>query len=274
MKKCKLIAFLVAIYFFTHVYFYMDSVNIINNNFSFKGRCPHIKDAQWVCHVVNTAYPHVSTTKFKVPIYKIKMENLDIYNRFLSENPFHISIPVNFRELKLVTIFDWQRRLIDKLNRVRKEWQIPCRSDSRFINNIIGQLKNSKIGNCGEDAMFAEAILKINGVDNACTAGLKADNLNIDHSVCVFNRDGSMFDGKVTRNTIVIDPWLGAADFASNMFLRYKNMCKQYFPRIKDDSKIGFRDIKILDLSGEEALLLALRHDKLMFPGITKEFMQ
>ncbi len=252
----------------------MNSVNNINNNFSFKGRCPQIKDAQWVCHVVNTAYPHVSTTRFNAPMLKIKQKNPELYNEFLNQNPFHFSAPFNFKELKLIAMFDWQKRLIDKLNRVRKEWQYGCKTDSRRVNNLIGQLKYNKIGNCGEDAMLAEAILKLNGVDNACTAGLNVNNLNIDHSVCVFNRDGSMFDGKVTKNTIVIDPWLGTADFASNMFLKYKNLCKQYFSNLKDNSKISFRDIKSLDIPGEEALLLALRQDKLMFPGITKEFMQ
>ena len=252
----------------------VNNINNINNNFSFKGRCPQIKDAQWVCHVVNTAYPHVSTTRFSAPMYKLKKENPGLYSRFLDKNPFNFVDPFNFKELKLVAMFDWQRRLIDKLNRVRKEWQYGFKTDFRRVNNLIGQLKYNKIGNCGEDAMLAEAILKINGVDNACTAGLKAGNSKIDHSVCVFNRDGSHFDGTITKNTIVVDPWLGTADFASNMFLKYKNLCKKYFFNIKDDSKIGFRDIKNLDMTGEEALLLALRHDKLMFPSITKEFMQ
>ena len=263
-----------AIYFFRRVYSHMNSLNNINNNFSFKGRCPQVKDAQWVCHVVNTAYPHVSTTRFSAPMYKIKKENNELYNKFLDQKPFSFSEPFNFKELKLVAMFDWQKRLVEKLNSVRQEWQYAIKNDFRRVNNLIGQLKHDKIGNCGEDAMLAEAILKINGVDNACTASLKVGNSKIDHSVCVFNRDGSPFDGKVTKNTLVIDPWFGTADFASNMFLKYKNLCKKYFFNIKDDSKIGFRNIKSLDISGEETLLLALRHDKLMFPGITKEFMQ
>ena len=162
----------------------MNSVNNINNNFSFKGRCPQIKDAQWVCHVVNTAYPHVSTTRFSAPMYKLKKENPGLYSRFLDKNPFNFVDPFNFKELKLIAMFDWQKRLIDKLNRVRKEWQYGCKTDSRRVNNLIGQLKYNKIGNCGEDAMLAEAILKLNGVDNACTAGLNVNNLNIFMSIC------------------------------------------------------------------------------------------
>lgn len=249
-------------------------MNSISNNINFSGRCPQIRDAQWVCHIVNTAYPHVSTTRFSAPMYRLKQENAELYNKFIDKNPFHVSGPFNFRELKLIELFDWQKRIVDKLNRVRREWQYGCKSGSQLINNVIGQLKFGKIGNCGEDALLSEAILKINGVDNACTAALKIDNHNIDHSVCVFNKDGSKFDGKVTKNTIVIDPWFGTADFASNMFLKYKSFCKKYFFNMKDDSKIGFRDIKSLNISGEEFLLLSLEHDNLFFPGITREFMQ
>ena len=136
-----------AIYFFRRVYSHMNSLNNINNNFSFKGRCPQVKDAQWVCHVVNTAYPHVSTTRFSAPMYKIKKENNELYNKFLDQKPFSFSEPFNFKELKLVAMFDWQKRLVEKLNSVRQEWQYAIKNDFRRVNNLIGQLKHDKIGN-------------------------------------------------------------------------------------------------------------------------------
>ena len=249
-------------------------MNSISNNINFTGRCPQVRDAQWVCHVVNTAYPHVSSTRFSAPMYRLKQENAELYNKFIDKNPFHVSGPFNFRELKLVALFDWQKRLVDKLNRVRREWQYGCKSSYQLVNNVIGQLKFGKIGNCGEDALLSEAILKINGVKNSYTANLITDNSKIDHSVCVFNRDGSKFDGKVTKNTIIIDPWIGAADFAQNMFLKYKSLANKYFFNIDDKSKLGLTNIKSLNLSGKDTFLLALKHGKLVYPGVTREFMQ
>lgn len=248
-------------------------MNSISNNINFTGRCPQVRDAQWVCHVVNTAFPHVSTTRFSAPMYKLKQENAQLYNNFVGKNSFSKNRPYNYDELKLLTLFNWQNRLIGKINRARKIWQLGLKNNSKLVNNIIDQLKFHRLGNCGEDALLSEAILKINGVKNSYTANLVTDNSKIDHSVCVFNRDGSIFDGKVTKNTIIIDPWIGAADFAQNMFLKYKSLANKYFFNIKDNSKLGLTNIQSLDMSGGDAFLLALVHDKLLYPAITREFM-
>ena len=58
-------------------------MNSISNNINFSGRCPQIRDAQWVCHIVNTAYPHVSSTRFSAPMYRLKQENAELYNKFI-----------------------------------------------------------------------------------------------------------------------------------------------------------------------------------------------
>lgn len=252
----------------------MINNNINDINCSFNGRCSQIKDAQWVCHAVNSIYPHVSTTKFSAYLYKLKMQNPDVYSRFLNKEPFFIVDIKSLKELWLARMFDWQQKMVNKINKIRKEWLELSQNDYGCINNLIAQLKYEKMGNCGEDAMLAQAILKMNGIDNVYTAALKVKNTEIDHSVCVFNRDGSPLNGKVSKKTIIIDPWLGTADFASNMFLKYKNLCKNYFFRIKDNSKIQLCNIKGSNISGEELLLLSLKHDEFLFPSITKEFMQ
>lgn len=252
----------------------IPGMNSVSNNINFTARCPQVRDAQWVCHVVNTAFPHVSSTRLSAPMYKLKSENENLYNRFVSKNILGVYIPYNYDELKLLSLFKWQKRLVDKLNSVRKDWQTGIHKSSKLVDNVINQLKFDKLGNCGEDALLSEAILKINGVKNSYTANLITDNSKIDHSVCVFNRDGSKFDGKVTKNTIIIDPWIGAADFAQNMFLKYKSLANKYFFNIDDKSKLGLTNIKSLKLSGKDTFLLALKHGKLVYPGVTREFMQ
>ena len=75
-----------------------------------------------------------------------------------------------------------------------------------------------------ETAGAAEIALKMNGVKNSYTANLSYNGNMLDHSVCVFNKDGSEFTGVVNNKTIIVDPWAGFADFANNAFVRYKNM--------------------------------------------------
>lgn len=124
--------------------------------------------------------------------------------------------------------------------------------------------------------MLAQSILKLNGVENAYVAGLRVDDAPIDHCVCVFNKDGSVFDGTVNKNTIIIDPWFGGgADFAANMFVKYKNMAAKFFTSIHNDSKITFRDIHDFYISGTERLLLQLKHNNFVYHSkdYSREFM-
>ncbi len=249
-------------------------INTPKENLSFNGRCAQVKDAQWVCHIVNSIYPHISTTRFSPQLYTLKLKNAEVYNRYLLKEPFFIADLKSLKELLIASLFDWQQKMVEKITKVRKVWIAAAKNDYGRINNLISQLKYEKLGNCGEDAMLAQAILKINGIDNVYTAALKVNDTEIDHSVCVFNRDGSPLNRKISKKTIIIDPWLGTADFASNMFLKYKNLCKNYFFKIKDDSRLELSNIKSLNLSGEELLLLSLKYDEFIFPGIKREFMK
>jgi len=250
------------------------NINCKNNNVYYTGRCPQIRDAEWVCHTVNTAFPHVSTTKIKPFVQKAANKNSALLDKFLNNAEKNDLVFNSSEDFNILKVFDWYKHLITKLHEVRINWTKGHASGYSLLNGVIGQLEHEKLGNCGEDAYLSHAILKLNGVGNAYTARLQADGNHIDHSVCVFNKDNSIFDGKVNKNTIIIDPWLGCADFAPNMFVKYKNLCKKYFPQITPKSQIGFQNIKSIDLSGEEQLLLLLKYDKFCYPSCDRVFMQ
>lgn len=249
----------------------------MNNNISFNGRCPQIRDAQWVARKVISEYPHISTSRLGKQITRIQQNNKDTFCNFMrSKRKFSNIKPQSKKENIIFRIFDWRSTFSDKIDNARNAWVPSSKNESAFINNLINQLKYEKVGNCGEDSMLAQAILKINGVENAYTAGLKVDGEKIDHCVCVFNKDGSIFDGTVNKNTIIIDPWFeGGADFAANMFVKYKNMAKKFFPGIHKNSKITFRDIYDFYISGTERLLLQLKHNNFVYHSkdYSREFM-
>ncbi len=190
----------------------------MNNNVSFNGRCPQIRDAQWIARKVISEYPHISTSRLGKQITEIQKNNVDVFCKFMqSKRKFSGIKPQSQKENIIFRIFDWRTTFSDKIDNARNAWVPTSKNESGFINNLINQLKYEKVGNCGEDAMLSQAILKINGVENAYTASLRVDGAPIDHCVCVFNKDGSIFDGTVNKNTIIIDPWFGGGRQISHL---------------------------------------------------------
>ena len=58
---------ILAILFFTSFLSYMQISNSTQNQYcNFTARAPQIKDAEWVSHIVNSTFPHFSTTKHQL----------------------------------------------------------------------------------------------------------------------------------------------------------------------------------------------------------------
>ena len=238
---------------------------------SFSSRCPEIRDAQWVCQKVKS-FPHISSTKITIPVTDLAYKHPTLYDKF-TKFPYAnlFKIP---EEHKIVRIFEWQTRLVEKINRAREEWRVHRNGDFKTVGAILGQFKYNKLGNCGEDAFLSAAILRLNRIENAYTASLKIDKLSQDHAVCVFNRSGKPYSGKIDRDTIIIDPWIGVADFATNVFQKYKDSFSKYFVGLNQNSKISFDKIRRINISGEEEFLLTLKRPELLYPESNRCFMQ
>ena len=259
---------------------------VSNKNQTFTSRSPQIRDAQWVCQKVRSL-PHISTTHLKPILEKLEEKNPKIYERFISQTSVNRYIPRTPEEKNVVKFFSWHKNLVRKIGQVRENWRILGRDDYRRFDNVLGQFKYEKLGNCGEDAFLASSILKINGIDNACIAKMRVetayhDTTNgeriisewQDHVVCLFNRDGSRFDDKNLKKAIIIDPWIGDADFASNIFVKYKNIFNKFFWGVRENSKIYFQKIDKVNFSDAELELLKRKHADLCYPKSSREFMQ
>lgn len=195
-------------------------MQIQNNTISFTARCPEIKKAQWVCHKITENTPHFSSTKFEPFFTNFRTKNLN-------------------DEKKLRNMFSFRHKLIQKLNDIRCAYRIGMDTPLDFDINNLNQLKHEHFGNCGEDAIAARLILKMNGIDNVVQGFLKVNDKKIDHAVCMFNRDGSPFEKIINNQTILVDPWSGIVDFANNAFKKYKNMYTRYF-KIPENAKMSF----------------------------------
>ena len=254
------------------VFYGVMNITATNNQISYTGRCSQIRDAQWVIHALKSNYPHFSSSR-------IKPKMSDIYERVRTAGiPYsdivNKRVPPDTLNGKLLRLCSWHRNFVQKCSRIRQNNQVSGVCDRRIFYNIIKQLEKSGFGNCGEDSFVSAVILKMNKVKNVFVAKLKADENLVDHSICIFNADGTKFDGKFKKSTIIVDSWLGQADFAHNLFVTYKNRCSKFFPEIKRDSNIGIDKLREIILSNEDILLLNLDFDKLIFPEISHSFMK
>lgn len=240
----------------------MENFSNHKSDIMFTSRCPQIREAQWVCQKVR-AIPHISNTRIDAVFHSMCEKHTDVFDKVMSGMNFE---PKTEIESKIQKIFLWNKTLVSRMCKNRGEWNVGIRNDYRCINNILCLLKHEKMGNCGEDAYLAAAILRMNRKKYAYTASLKVGSNYVDHRICLFNKDGSQFDGKITKKTIIVDPWLGFADFASNMATMYKNLCSKIFPEIGDCpyGKIDYYDVQNIRLSADEVTLLIIKHPELI----------
>lgn len=280
-------------------------MEIQRNNISFTSRCTQIRDAQWVVHTVNTEFPHFSLTKMQPMCAK-----------FLQKNDYCLFLPKNFKEIDNVvsyiphvyakfhdTSFLGKMLLrLDILTKTQEEqkkiktaikikenifklWDFRCgynslyNGETVYLKDLLTQIADKKIGNCFEDSVLSEFVLKLNGIKNATLAELyERDKSNhyhhIDHVVCVFSQDGNKIkQGKLSKNAIIVDSWLGIADFASNMIVKYKNIAGKFF-KICEGSTIEFRPKCPLKLSDADIEEFGKAYPQLLFKNKARNFMQ
>lgn len=280
----------------------------VRNNISFTSRSFQIRDAQWVAHTVNTEFPHFSLTKMQPMCAK-----------FLQKNNYCKNLPKSFGEIDEVISYipevsyyqrasSFLERLLFSLElskkppeeqknikmaisikeNIKKLWDFRMgynesySDDKSYLNNLISQVKKMKMGNCFEDAVLSEFVLKLNGFGSATSACLfKKDKLGhvsaIDHVVCAFSPDVNDIQACIPSNPsndiIILDSWLGIVDYAINALQKYKTIGSKFFHIGKDDT-IVIRTKNNLDLTKEELAEFRKMYPQLIFKNKNRNFMQ
>ena len=193
---------------------------------NFTGRCPAIRKGQWASHCINSFLPHESVTR-----YQPLINHIEVVKKY--EHPFEHNFQLYPK--KVLDIINKRRILNDKIFEAREDFvSIPAYGSYRYATSAIEQLQATRLGNCHENAQAAEAILRANGVKNPATAHIYLGGHNIDHVVCVFNRDGSKVTTIKNNKTIIVDPWIGIVDFANNAIMKYKTLFDKYVAKGND----------------------------------------
>ena len=238
------------------------------SNVSFTARCPQIRKAEWVCHTVNTGLPHISTTKFNPLFIDFEMKNYSIlrgYTMMGKEARQTFLKHCSPTTKKVLNIHDAIESLVQRLDDARECFRKNFTGDNSRVTGLLRQMKYARVGNCFETAGAAEIALKMNGVKNSYTANLSYNGKPLDHSVCVFNKDGSEFKGVVNNKTIIVDPWAGFADFANNAFVKYKNLFAKHL-EIRGDGKFKIELPRQYNLSEKN-----IEKIKETYPQLVKE---
>ncbi len=186
-------------------------VNNLTSQQNFTSRNPDIRLADAIVRQANLSYPRLSYIKLEKSPYK---------------KDFKAAIErvggklVEVRELSSIELWEKQSAL-------------------KAIKNIMKWIKELKAGNCGESAELAALAARVNGFKNIKIGSIKSKlGRSLDHAVLVIDN----------KNPIIIDAWLGFADYVPNALQKYQNEYKKYFGNLKSNDKMILGKNRNLDL--------------------------
>ena len=165
-----------------------------------------IKSAQLLESKARNIYPHLSTSRIKL--------------RF------------NQDEQKP----EYYQALANKITKSRKM----IRNSHDFYSSVIYALQELKIGNCTEEAIFAELLGRINGQNNIYSGSIfindvKKNKKMLNHAVA-FITDKNIENGKdiflKNKDAIIIDPWLNITDFAGSYYTKIMSTFRDIFKNL------------------------------------------
>ena len=177
-------------------------VNPVSNPYmNFTGSPKLIKDADKLCRFISKEFPAISGTRV------LTFKSLKNNKKF-----------VNYVSYKLLQ------------NRWARDdaWDLFKPDETLdFYRRFVENMKKYKNINCDDYTKLAQVILKVNNVNSVKAMLLRNDLKKLDHAVLLVNVPKSNFcifyKNKDLKNIIVIDPWLGFADYANNAVVRYNS---------------------------------------------------
>ena len=181
-------------------------MNMSMQNINFTSRSAEIKKADKICRKINNTYPAYSPSKIMLKSIFKKDHDLYKYASSLQEiidakirRPLH-----SLRELDLKYL---------------------------YFKTLTDKTKEYKLANCNEFMNLANLACAVNGMKSVPIKFLAIDEndiikKDIDHIVLAVPLNGKKVEfDRLTRqkDVIIIDPWLGIADYAQNIENRYKD---------------------------------------------------
>lgn len=190
---------------------------------TFEGRQQLFKNADMIERKARVTYPHISGSK------------LD----FRYHEAHHVT------KLAFKPLPEFIQNIALEINKMRHRLS----SSLYYHVDLVKEIKNTKVGNCFEDAMLTELIGHINGQSNIHMGNIfvKKQNSrgqkNIGHSVAFITDKNISIDGDYilkNKEAVIIDPWLNIVDFAGNYFTKIRNQYKNYFENLPNQDFLEY----------------------------------
>lgn len=171
-----------------------------------------LKETEKICRIINSEFPAISSTK---------ISEFHCAENNLTFQTFANNVYKRIREL-----------IRDPIWKGYKEGD-----EQIFYLNLVNGIKHHKIANCADYSKLCNLICGINGIQSQKAEMLlvKSDGRMgemIDHAIHVISSNGK--DIKMNKlsklnNVLIIDPWLGFADYAPQAEARFKSDFHKFF---------------------------------------------
>ena len=181
--------------------------------------------------MVNTEFPSVSSSSL---IPRCTRTILDKAKRFGEKAPqIENGNQPDDRYNKMYHLFI---RTDNKLQELVREPFFRARGVVEENKVLANAIKKHHHANCAELTRLANIICAVNEINAQPIAMIACDNnehiiSSIDHvALAIPLKENALKTDKMSKlkNVIIIDPWLGIADFAQNAILQYKNLFSKY----------------------------------------------
>ena len=211
--------------------FSINMMKIETQGISFKARNPVVMKADRICRMVNTEFPSVSSSSI---IPRCTKTIQDKARRF-GERPPQIEngdLP-DSRYNKLYYLF---MRTDEKLRKFVREPFLETVGTVAENKVLTETVKKHHFANCAELTRLANLICAVNGIKAQPIEMVTCDSDDkilsfIDHvALAIPLRKNALNWSKMSKlkDVIIIDPWLGIADFAQNAAMQYQNLFRKY----------------------------------------------
>ena len=212
----------------------------VDINVNFKSRHQAVKKADAICRMVKTEFPSVSSSSLIPRCYKTLR---DAVKRFGKATPeIENGNLIDQRYYNMYDLFLRTDRKIQNLVRIPYHDATDTISAYKILAESV---KKHNCANCAELTRLANLICAVNGIDaqpiNLILCDKEEKILSyIDHTALAIPLKEGVLKYKrmgKTKDVIIIDPWLGIADFAKNIALEYQNKFRKHL-NIEENGKI------------------------------------
>lgn len=207
-------------------------MNVNLHSVSFKSRNPSVIKADKICRMVKNEFPSISSSK------------IGIKSKIYPECKFLASYYKKLRE----DIYNLTRDSVLKEKNTLEKY-------IKWAENV----KKYKLANCDELTRLASIICCANGIKFQFVMPWVLDKDDNFKKGCQHVALAIPLSGKITekqrmgycKDVIIIDPWLGIADYAPNVANIYKNIYPKYLG-LAEKNNVGLEPLKFKHILSEE----------------------